>query len=69
MLWDTTVQFSWPRGMAEKSFTKLGLGNILSNFPKKTAKQSSLNFLESSQIFYPLPQPLTVEKDLCRNAR
>ena len=31
------VQFSWPHGVAENSFTKPEFGNILSIFPGKTA--------------------------------
>ena len=32
------VQFSWPRGVAENWFTKLGLGEHFVGFPTKTAK-------------------------------
>ena len=42
------VQFRWPHGVAENSFTKLGFGENFVDFPRKKSKtQSSLNFLRS----------------------
>ena len=40
------VQFRWPRGVAENSFTKPGFWEHFVDFPRKNSKtQSSLNFL------------------------
>ena len=42
------VQFSWPRGVTENSFTKPGFWEGCVGFPRKNSKtQSSLNFLQS----------------------
>ena len=42
------VRFSWPRGVAENWFTKLGFVSILLIFRRKNSKaQSSLDFLQS----------------------
>ena len=42
------AQFSWPRRVAEISFTKPGFWEHFVDFPRKNSKtQSSLNFLQS----------------------
>ena len=45
------VQFRWPRGVAEYSFTKLGFGNISVDFSQE--KQQNTEFTKFSSVRTP----------------